>query len=34
VVATLNGLGPVAVQVRQVTTETVHFALPREARNR
>jgi 4-hydroxy-3-methylbut-2-enyl diphosphate reductase len=32
VISALDGLGPVTVQVREVTTETVHFALPRKVR--
>jgi 4-hydroxy-3-methylbut-2-en-1-yl diphosphate reductase len=32
VIAALGGLGPVDVQVRQVSTETVHFALPATVR--
>jgi 4-hydroxy-3-methylbut-2-en-1-yl diphosphate reductase len=32
VIAALRGLGPVAVEVREVATETVQFALPRKVR--
>jgi len=32
VISALGGLGPVTVEVREVTAETVHFALPREVR--
>jgi 4-hydroxy-3-methylbut-2-enyl diphosphate reductase len=32
VIAVLAGLGPTTVQVHEVTTETIHFALPRKVR--